>query len=110
MDGGDAGVAERHAAVQGAERHVVACLQVVTLEHGGADAARDQFDPLERVEVGERCRVHRGVRLDVVDEGVDAAGRRHPWRAADGELGVDEGDLRDQVRAADALLYLDISI
>jgi hypothetical protein len=78
--------------------------------HGGADALADQLDALGGQRVGVHGRVHRDVGLDVVDEGVHAARGGDVRRAAVGEHGVDQRDVRDQVRADDALLHVELLV
>src|SRR5665811_710312 len=106
VHGADAGVAEGDAAEQRAHGHVVARPGVAAVEHRGADALADELDALRGERVGVHRGVHRDVGLDVVDQGVHAAGGGDALRAAVGEHGVDERDVGDEVRAHDAcLLY-----
>ena len=92
---------EDHRAFHRRHRHVVARLAVRAVPRRALDVRPGLLQPIERDAVGRRVEGVRQEAFDVVREGVHARAGGEMRRQAHGQLGIDQRQLGDQVRAAD---------
>ena len=97
MHGSDRRIGERLSGQAGAQQHGLACLAVAAVVHRLVQIGRQEAQRLAGQQVGHGVLLQRaGVGLDGMHHGVDAGGRGHRWRQAEGEIGVEQRQVRQQ--------------
>ena len=95
---------EHHGAFHGGHRHVVARLAVRAVPGRALDVLPRLLQPIERDQIGRRVDGVGQEAFDVVGEGVHAGAGREMRRQAERQLGIDQRQLGDEMRAADGEL------
>ena len=103
VDGAEA-LLEGEAAFERAHHHLGAGGEVAAVGEGALEAAPDAAGAVERDRFGGRVVAGGEEGLDAVRERVEAGGGGEAGRQAEGELGIADRALRDQVRADEAEL------
>ncbi len=86
--------------------HVFASLQVGRVGISLGQGLGDQFDGAQCQCVGDRRAIYRQISFDGVDQGIHATGGGDAARTGQGHGRADQGDIRQQVVADDALFQL----
>ena len=99
MHGGHRCIGKRLAGQHGAQQHGLARRQVAAIAAGREQVAGQQRQRLGGQHVGQGIfQQAAGVRFDRMHHGVDAGGGRHAGRQAQGQAGVEDGQVRIQLR------------
>jgi hypothetical protein len=90
----------------GGHEHVAARIEVLRSVDGGRQVLLHQPQPLDRDPLRQRVVGRRAIGLEAVGKRVHARRRGELGRQADGEPGVEEGELRHHLRVKDDLLLV----